>query len=97
MAAFLLKRLIEEIPSFHPLFGDIPTLHKFSISKLQSIKKDKGFSENNLLVEKCLELVESENRIEMEGIKLLNSWLLAFYSGDAPFRFILSSSSSSSK
>ncbi|XP_015788920.1 ectopic P granules protein 5 homolog [Tetranychus urticae] len=89
MSSFLLKRLQEILPSFHPLYNEICSMVKLSLGRLLSIRKNKDFVDVHSLNEKTIEMVEAEKKIDLEGIALLKNWLFANYSDDPVFRFIL--------
>lgn len=92
MASFLLKRLQELLPSFHPLYNEIGSMVKASLNRLLAIKKHKGFADVHSINDKAITMIESDRKIDLEGIETLKSWLQANYSDDPVFRFVLTDS-----
>lgn len=88
-AAVLVSKVFQVIADDHALFYEVVTLLKLVSGKLQAIKKNKNFAELSMLIEKIINLIDSEIDVKEHGIPILKSWLLAYYSDSNYFELLL--------
>lgn len=88
-AALLLVKVEQVIDDEHPNYVEINFLLRQIINKLQSFKRNKNFAEYSMLIEKLINLIESKVNLKEQGIPILKSWLLAYFSDSNYFELML--------
>lgn len=88
-AALLLVKVEQVIKEDHANYAETSMLLRQIISKLQSFKKNKNFAEYSMLIEKLVNLIESKVDLREQGIVILKSWLLAYFSDANYFELML--------
>lgn len=88
-AALLLNKVDQVIDEEHPNYAEINQLLRQILSKLQSFKKNKNFAEYSMLIEKLVNLVESKVNLQEQGLPILKSWLLSYFSDTNYFEMML--------
>lgn len=73
----------------YPKQAEISSLLRQIIGKLQSFKKNKNFGAYAMLIEKLINLIESKANLKEQGIPILKSWLLAYFSDANYFELML--------
>ena len=84
-----MSKVFQTIKNEHALFYEVVFLLKQISAKLQSMKKNKNFGDMTMLIEKIINLIDSEIDVKEHGIPILKSWLLAFYSESPFFELLL--------